>query len=387
MKNLKHHSKLFCRALIISLPVLIHQSYAQNVRPRIGVINIDGKIGEYDPAKLGNVARIELVKLDTFDVLDKYDVQDIIKSNNLQTENCYSTDCLSKIGKALNADYMLSGSVDILANNIIVTFKLIDVKKQIGVKSASNTYNNFPLEITSMMSITMKSMFGRPYDPVLFERVTKKFDYENPVSQPNVKQLQLQGPRMGATYLFGDDGKTMQRPLSEGGFGLNPLMFQIGYQFEKQYLNGGNYQALFEFIPMITGIDQSKFMPSLTLMNGLRDNKHGWEFAIGALIAFTQTANTYKGDDGKYYLLSTDSVGNTRSYMRAPKMNSQSPVPTSNVAERFDSGGDTKFMTAIIIAVGKSFRTGNLNVPVNFWVMPQKDAVRIGLSVGFNSMK
>src|SRR5205823_4518475 len=101
---------------------------------------------------------------------------------------------------------------------------------------------------------------------VLYDRLTKEFDYENSINQPNVTQLNLQGPRMGMTYLFGQDGKIMAAGKTNGGFDLNPLMFQLGYQFEKQYLNGGTYQALFEFLPMITGIDQSKFIPSISLI-------------------------------------------------------------------------------------------------------------------------
>ena len=61
----------------------------------------------------------------------------------------------------------------------------------------------------------------------------------------------------------------MQAKKNVGGFDAYPAMFQFGYQFEKQYLNEGNFQALFEFIPMISGLEQNTFIPSFTLMNGL----------------------------------------------------------------------------------------------------------------------
>ena len=59
----------------------------------------------------------------------------------------------------------------------------------------------------------------------------------------------------------------------------------------------------------------------------------------------------------------------------------------TDAQNRFDKDGDTQLMTSFIIAVGKSFRTGTLNVPINLWAMPQKDAFRLGISVGFNSIK
>jgi hypothetical protein len=53
-------------------------------------------------------------------------------------------------------------------------------------------------------------------------------------------------------------------------------MFMFGYQFEKQYLNEGNLQALFEFIPSVTGVDQGLFLPNILFLHGLRHNRSGW---------------------------------------------------------------------------------------------------------------
>jgi len=387
MKTLNNKLNSFCKALLI-LVISTNFVFAQTARPKVGVLNIDALIPNADPVLYGNIVRIELAKLDTFEILDKYDVQDAVKKNGLEPANCFGKECLVRIGNLINADYMLTGSVELISNNIIVNLKLIDVKNKAVVKTAVKTFNNLPAEISSMMNITMCNMFGRNYDASLNDRLVKKFDYENPINQPNVTQLNLQGPRMGMTYLFGQDGATLQRAKYDGGFGLNPTMFQIGYQFEKQYLNGGTYQALFEFVPMITGIEQSQFMPSVTVINGLRNNKNGWEIGVGVTVGLTQMADTYQSPhDGKYYLMSNDQ-SNPRSYLNSYEYigNTSKPAPV-NTTRRFDSGGDNQLMTAVVIAVGKSFRTGTLNVPVNFWIMPQKDAFRVGLSVGFNSIK
>ena len=65
------------------------------------------------------------------------------------------------------------------------------------------------------------------------------------------------------------------------GFGMLPIMTQFGYQMEWQYLSAGNLQALVEVIPLISGMDQGRFIPSLTLMNGFRHSKTGVEIAFG----------------------------------------------------------------------------------------------------------
>jgi len=34
------------------------------------------------------------------------------------------------------------------------------------------------------------------------------------------------------------------------------IRFNLAISLSKQYLNEGNFQALFEFIPMVSGLDQ-----------------------------------------------------------------------------------------------------------------------------------
>jgi len=221
-------------------------------------------------------------------------------------------------------------------------------------------------------------MHKMPVDEDLRAKLTKKYDYESSISQPGTKQLNLSGPRMGFLYVFGEEGTTLKKLKSEGGFDMNPFMFQLGYQFEKQYLQGGVYQALFEFIGVVTGIDQSKFIPSVAIINGLRNNKNGWEFGIGGDFGLSTMATVYKAPDEKFYPVNEWSP-NT-------KPGGQEIEP-KDTYEKLDSRGSTRFTTAAIIAVGKSFRSGDLNIPVNLWVMPEKNAFRAGISVGFNSVK
>ena len=54
---------------------------------------------------------------------------------------------------------------------------------------------------------------------------------------------------------------------------------------------------------------------------------------------------------------------------------------------RFDSRGERQFDTGFVFAVGKSFKSGKLNIPVNAFFIPRRDGNRIGISVGFNAKK
>lgn len=366
-------------ALILGVILLANHANAQSKKLKIGILTLDSRINGLDGSQLGNMARLELERLDTFEVLDRYDADALLQKEQQNTNACFSKECLINVGKILQADYMFSGTAEIFNNRIMVTLRMIDIHSQSVYRSIVKEFGNYPQQIQNMLHISICGMFNRPVDPMLYDQLTKMSDYENSVNQPNVRQIQLEGPRMGLTYLFGADGKTLAS-TGPGGFGLNPMMFQIGYQFEKQYLNSGVYQALFEFLPMVTGLDQSQFLPSIAFVNGLRNNKSGYEFGLGAIVALTNKANVRLATDNNYYLSGEN--GNT-----SDKPTTVGWADNSKAEDRFDRRGDPHLMTAIVLAVGKSFRSGNLNIPVNVWIMPQQDAFRCGISIGYNSSK
>src|SRR5207248_3189110 len=135
------------------------------------------------------------------------------------------------------------------------------------------------------------------------------------------------------------------------GYNSYPVMFQFGYQFEVQYLNEGNYQALFEFLPTITGFHQNVFIPSVTIMNGFRNNKNGWEIAFGPTFGLVSKANGYFDSNNDWHLKNewTDS-SSTNPYQ---------------IEKRIDSRGSYELQAGFIIAAGKTFKSGKLNIPVN----------------------
>ena len=55
---------------------------------------------------------------------------------------------------------------------------------------------------------------------------------------------------------------------------------------------------------------------------------------------------------------------------------------------RLDSRGDYRLGSGFVLAVGKTFRSGKLNIPVNAFFIPGKRySHRFGISFGFNMQK
>lgn len=342
-------------------------------RSSISVLNIDTKGLGLDPVQMGNMVRIELEKLDTFQVMDRYDVSYVVEKNKLNISNCYGKICLVEIGNTINSDKMFTGSIELIGENIIATFRLIDVKSATIEKTQVNEFLNLPKELQSMVQISINQMFGKFNEQPLLDYVTKKNNFESSVNNHDKSTVNLSGPRSGFTYVMGEAGERLQASRNEGGYNSYPVMFQFGYQFEVQYLNEGNYQALFEFLPAISGFNQNVFLPSVTIMNGFRNNKHGWEIAFGPTFGLINKANGYYDADQNWHLESD--------------WNDDTVENPYKIESRIDSRGYFELQAGFIVAAGKTIKSGKLNIPINIYVVPNKDGIRMGASFGFNAKK
>jgi len=363
--------------LLSTLPAMA-QSNSGPVKNRktLTVLNVDSKGLNLDPVQMGSITRIELEKLDSFEVMDAYDALYLLDRNKLNITNCYGKLCLVEVGNVLKSEYMFGGSVELYGDVTVITFRLIDVPNASVVKTQVKEFLNLPKELQSMIGITIREMFGRKNDPEMVKRLTMNFNYANTTNTPDEEVLRSDGPRMGVTAFTGVAADIMSAKRDKGGYDAIPLMFQFGYQFEKQYLNAGNFQALVEFLPVVTGLDQGLFIPSFTLLQGLRNNRHGWEFAFGPTVNVVRKAMGYYDGNGDWYLTSqwkgTDTSGNFTS----------NPY---SITRRTDSRGDIALSTGFVFAFGKTFKSGKLNIPVNAFIVPAKNGLRFGASFGFNA--
>ncbi|MBX3163429.1 MAG: hypothetical protein KF900_03035 [Bacteroidetes bacterium] len=339
------------------------------------VINIDVKGLNEDPAIVGNQVRMETEKLNMYEVKDKYDVQQFLEDNQLSMNKCFGKTCLVELGKQLHSDKMLTGSVELFGKYIVVTYRLIDVNNNSIEKTYVHEFLNLPEEIRSMIKLSVADMFGGEVDKNLMTKLSKPFAFDNLNNNPDQDRLRLDGPRLGFVSFTGDLFTRIQDSKDIGGFDALPVMFQFGYQFEKQYLNEGNAQALIEFIPLITGLDQGYFIPSFTLLHGLRSNVNGWEFAIGPTFNFMPFANGYFDSSNAWYL--------ERQWHENPA--NQGVNNPYKIQSRIDRRGNYKLNTGFVIAVGRTFKSGKLNIPVNAFATPSKHGFRFGVSFGFNA--
>ena len=392
MKKCKCFKKVFLLFFVFLL--VLSKGYTQKSKPVITVFNVDTKGVNLDPQQMGNITRIELEKLDSFDVTDKYDVAYLIEKNKLNVSNCYGKVCLLEAGNVINSDYMLTGSVELYGEVIIATFRLLNVKTASVEKTSVTEFLNLPLEIQSMVRVCVRSMFGFKNDELLLTKLTQKFDYDNILNNPNKDRLNLRGPRFGVVVALGTIADRLSDPSYNGGYNVVPIFFQFGYQFEAQYLNAGNYQALFEFIPLITGTDQQQFIPSLTILNGFRNNISGFEIAVGPSFGVSRYADDIRvwNDGVNTIYIKESQFGSPTAehpvYNRPFTLAERTEIQSLSKQRFLDSRGNTEITSAIVLAFGKSFKSGKMNIPMNlYFTIPSKEGFRVGFSMGYNAKR
>jgi hypothetical protein len=142
---------------------------------------------------------------------------------------------------------------------------------------------------------------------------------------PVAKTVNLSGPRFGVTSL---SPGIIEKLQTERALEVRPLISQFGWQFEKQfYSKPGGLTAVNEWVVLLGGMEQDVVLPSVSWIVGLRTSE-GLEFGVGPNI--------------------------------------------------------TPAGTAMVIAAGVTFRSGAMNVPVNFAVVPSNAGMRVSLLAGFN---
>lgn len=390
---------IFITATIILSFIFCTQAQNQTIAvgyPAITGLQIDSKVAT-------KLLRYELIKLDNYSVYDEYDMKEAISKDPSLQQECLSTKCLIRMGEELNVDYTISGSIDGFADKIVINLKLIDVKSKKLFKTEMMEFMDQAGELQRMIAVVLRKMHGMDSDPLLVDRLEFKNDV---VTAQSVGKMNNSGPRVGMAFMTGNLREFAMRPYDQGGLDIAPTLSMIGYQFEAQYVGTENFSGLFEFLVNVNGLEQGQFIPSVSILNGFRFGRAGWEFAFGPGFSLENRTNGFFdtqgifGDAGRYYSESDWNDYAFRNYNNPvdyPQFftngNFVSPTvdqiePSYNTKSQFmDRRGATHLSTMFVFAFGRTFRAGALNIPVNLFYSSRRGGGLAGINVGFNVTK
>jgi len=389
-------TKLFT---LITLFTISLTSFAQV--PTAAIVSVYTQGVKISPDMAESLMRIEVTKTGKFNVLDKLDMLEVLNENQIDVSNCFGKKCLTTVGSQAGVDKMITGAIENLGKKIVITVKLLDVKTGNYDKIAIEEFINLDTEVQTMMQITTNKALGIENDPELLNN----FVYFNQPPEAPVTYIKNNGPRMGMSFVGGDIGQVLKNPARLGGYDASPIMTQIGYQFEGSYLSAGNFQALIEGLVFLTGVEQNMFNPSFALLNGFRSSKNGWEIGFGPTFRLSRISNGYyvndetnndnwrlnsqwQDDPNRVAIDSTErTTWSNGQQVGTGEYNYTYLSNPFSETTRMDSRGDIKLQAGWVWALGKTFHSGYLNIPVNAFLSYNKNGYYLGLSMGFNITK
>ncbi len=359
---------IFLFQLILALTIY-QSSQAQELpselKPKssIAIVSIDTKGLSLDNLSMGNLVRLELEKLNMHEVLDKYDAAQIMKENNIQPATCFGKKQLVAVGKILGAENMLTGSAEKFGDKIIMILRLINVDQNKTERTSVMEYVYQEEDIQMMVRLSINDLFGLENDREVMDMLV---NMDQPITSDKTT-LRLNGPRFGMHFYNGEIAKRLQAPLDQGGYNSKPYASIFGYQHEVQYVSKGDFQALFEFIGTINGIETNYPTFSLVMLNGMR--WQGWEIGFGPAFRLGQFAEGYYDENDIWHL--AEELPEGADY---------------EVFKNIDSRGKTELNSGLILAAGKTFTIGYLNLPLNIYWSPSSrlEANTFGVMLGFN---
>jgi hypothetical protein len=392
------------KVIIIALSIFSLNTSVAQVKESIAVANPHVEGLSLTSELAAKMIQLELIKIDKFLVYDEFDMAEVLQGDLKYTQKCYGLNCLTSMGKALNVDYVMSGSFTNLGNKIAISLKWIDVKNEKLYKSVVREFDNQEEEIQRMVKVLLLELNNMEIDIHLKEQL--KFKNEMIVSN-DVGKVNNSGPRVGYSVMVGSFNEFAVRPESQGGLNIFPGVSNIGYQFEGQYVGTENFSALIEGIVNVSGLEQGRFLPSFSILNGFRFGKAGWEFAFGPSFTLKRTSQGFFDSENKFgkgknvyfserdwrdyaevnYLNNSDSLYYVNGSYTNPSAYDVTGSDQYNNSSTLDVRGDLKLSANWLMAFGRTFKAGSLNIPVNVYYASSKSGGNIGMSVGFNVVK
>ncbi|MFA5858071.1 MAG: CsgG/HfaB family protein [Elusimicrobiota bacterium] len=101
--------------LIICLSIVVlcfNNAYSENQKLNIAVADFNARnVSELDSAAISDLVRTELVRLDSYNVVDRGNMEKILAEQKFQLQNCTDQECIIKMGRLLNVEKIVTGYV------------------------------------------------------------------------------------------------------------------------------------------------------------------------------------------------------------------------------------------------------------------------------------
>ena len=112
---------------LVCIPM--HALLARQAQVPIAVMEFEGRgISEIESGALTDRLRNELVRLGSYDVLERAMMVEILREQDFQMTGCISSECLVSMGRLLGSKFIVGGSYTKVGNVYIISARMVDVE-------------------------------------------------------------------------------------------------------------------------------------------------------------------------------------------------------------------------------------------------------------------
>lgn len=128
--------------LLIVLAALL--SAAADKKPRVAVLAFTPKgVSQMEAETVAELFSSELVSTHAFDVLDRANMDNVLKEQSFQQTGCTESACAVKIGKILNVEFMIYGVVMNIGDKYYVSASMVNIETSKIEKSGKESVDSF----------------------------------------------------------------------------------------------------------------------------------------------------------------------------------------------------------------------------------------------------
>jgi hypothetical protein len=134
-KNISTNSKgrFMKKIFTVFLFFLLTQSAFSAEKMRIAIMDLKSdSLSQKTVSTISNMLRTELINIGSFVVVERGQMDAILKEQGLQQTGCTDQSCVVEMGKLLSAKKILVGEVSTLGKAIIITIRVVDVEKGVS---------------------------------------------------------------------------------------------------------------------------------------------------------------------------------------------------------------------------------------------------------------
>jgi len=293
-------------SVLIMIIVFFSTSCLAQEKLRIAVMDFSttGGLSNQETVTLGNRLSSMLVKTNTFIVLERGKMEQILQEQGFQQSGCTTTECAVEVGKMLNVQKMVSGSFGKVGRTYTIDLSLVDVKTAQIEKSFFQDYKG---EIDGLLDI-MQDIANQ-----IAGLVAAKPAPQKPVPEKKTFNISIESDPKGA-QLF----------LNEKDAGSTPFKSKAkeGVELEIR-IKKANYKDYFK---KITITDNVRIMATLELSEEAKQR-----LAQSAREQSTKADTGKKGSSKKWWYIGGGAVllGGTAAILLAGGGGNDEPSPTS----------------------------------------------------------